>query len=139
MFSFTFKLANNASVPRVPAAAVTIEDAGLLRRLTSSGHVVRLHLRIVGDDGYDANGNVRTSTSYNIVGQITGSAKPNEVIAMGGHIDSWDVGSDLCLFVSVSSFESSSSFEKTNSQGALDDIGGFVAGLSFALCRRRIR
>ena len=31
-------------------------------------------------------------TSHNLIGEITGSKYPNEVILMGGHIDSWDTG-----------------------------------------------
>lgn len=38
--------------------------------------------------GYNAD----PALSHNVMGQITGSEKPNEVITIGGHIDSWDIG-----------------------------------------------
>jgi carboxypeptidase Q len=91
------RVASNTSLARIPAAAVTVEDAELLHRLTRSGRVVSLKLRIVGDDGYDGNGVLRTSVSYNVMGEVTGTQSPHEVVVLGGHIDSWDVG-QVCVY-----------------------------------------
>jgi carboxypeptidase Q len=82
---------------RIPAAAITVEDAEMLQRMQDRGDRIEVRLRM----------SARTllpSRSYNVVGEIRGSEKPDEVIVMGGHIDSWDVG-----------------------QGVVDDAAGCVA------------
>jgi len=71
-------------VPTVPSAAVTIEDAELLARLAAEGEVV-VHLSMGARTLPDA-------PSANVVGEIRGREKPDEVVVIGGHIDSWDVG-----------------------------------------------
>lgn len=72
-------------VPKIPAAAITTEDADLISRLLASGEEVRLHLRMdARDEGM--------VPSANVVGELRGREKPEEVLVIGGHIDSWDVG-----------------------------------------------
>lgn len=70
--------------PRIPAAAVTIEDALLLQRLAETGKV-SVHLDMEAKTLPD-------SDSANVIGEIRGREHPEEVVVMGGHIDSWDVG-----------------------------------------------
>ncbi|HSJ29988.1 MAG TPA: M28 family metallopeptidase [Longimicrobiales bacterium] len=85
------------SVPRIPAAAITVEDAMQLHRMQDRGE--RVVVRLVM--------NARTlpdAQSRNVVAEIRGTEFPDEVVVLGGHIDSWDVG-----------------------QGAMDDAGGSVA------------
>lgn len=72
-------------VPAIPAAAVAAEDAIRLARLARSGRRVRLRLVLEGQREADVE-------SANVVGEIVGREKPNEVVLIGGHIDSWDVG-----------------------------------------------
>lgn len=72
------------SVARIPAAAITIEDAMLLQRLQDRGQTPEVTLYMEAHTMPDA-------PSRNIVFEIKGSEKPNEVVVMGGHIDSWDV------------------------------------------------
>jgi carboxypeptidase Q len=82
---------------RIPAAAITVEDAEMLQRMQDRGE--RIEIRLVM--------NARTllpARSHNVVAEIRGSELPDEIVVMGGHIDSWDVG-----------------------QGAMDDAGGCVA------------
>ncbi|MFN7989408.1 MAG: M20/M25/M40 family metallo-hydrolase [Thermoanaerobaculia bacterium] len=70
--------------PRIPAAAVSNVDADLLERLLARGPVtVRLVLgcRSLPD-----------ATSANVVGEVTGREKPDEVVVVSGHLDSWDLG-----------------------------------------------
>jgi carboxypeptidase Q len=81
----TGALEYNAADPKIPAAAVTIEDAQLIQRLTDAGNVVSVHLEMEARTLPDAD-------SANVIGEITGREKPEEVIVIGGHIDSWDVG-----------------------------------------------
>jgi carboxypeptidase Q len=71
--------------PRIPAAAVTIEDTTLIQRLADAGNMVKVHLEMEAHTLPDAD-------SANVIGEIPGSDKPEEIVVMGGHIDSWDVG-----------------------------------------------
>ncbi len=72
------------SVPKIPSAAVTAEDSALITRLASHGPVT-VHLRLDAQTLDDAE-------SANVIGELRGSELPDEVVVIGGHIDSWDVG-----------------------------------------------
>lgn len=70
--------------PRIPAAAVSNADADLLERLLARGPVtVRLVLGCRP---------LPPSTSANVIGEVTGREKPDEVVVVSGHLDSWDLG-----------------------------------------------
>ena len=71
--------------PKIPAAAVTIEDALLIQRLTDAGNPVVAHLEMEAHMLPDAD-------SANVIGEIPGRDRPDEVVVIGGHLDSWDVG-----------------------------------------------
>src|SRR5580658_3701501 len=71
--------------PKIPAAAITFEDATLIQRLTDAGETVSVHLYMEAHMLPDAD-------SANVMGEIRGREKPDEIVVMGGHIDSWDVG-----------------------------------------------
>nr|MBA2302785.1 M20/M25/M40 family metallo-hydrolase [Acidobacteriota bacterium] len=71
--------------PRIPAAAVTTEDADRLQRMVDRGTTLRLQLKMEARMLPDAD-------SFNVVGEIRGRERPDEVIVLGGHFDSWDVG-----------------------------------------------
>jgi carboxypeptidase Q len=71
--------------PKIPAAAVTIEDALLIQRLVDSGSPVTVHLEMEAHTLPDAD-------SANVIGEIPGRERPDEVVVIGGHLDSWDVG-----------------------------------------------
>jgi carboxypeptidase Q len=83
--------------PRIPAAALSVEDAMMLRRFQDRGQPVIVTLRM------DAR-TLSDTPSRNVVAEIVGRERPDEVVVLGGHIDSWDIG-----------------------QGAMDDGGGAVA------------
>ena len=68
----------------VPSASLTIPDADQLARLLALGPVT-VHLGL--DCGWSGE-----ATSYNVIGEITGHEKPKEVVLIGGHLDSWDLG-----------------------------------------------
>jgi carboxypeptidase Q len=74
-----------ADLPAIPAAAVSGEDANRLARLSARGRKVRVHLSLDGRSEGDVE-------SANVVAEIRGREKPDEVVVLGGHIDSWDVG-----------------------------------------------
>jgi hypothetical protein len=85
--------------PKIPAAALSTEDADMLDRLLQAGVPVKVKLRMEAHREPDA-------PSHNVMGEIRGSQKPDEVVVLGGHIDSWDIG-----------------------QGANDDGSGIMASL----------
>jgi carboxypeptidase Q len=72
-------------VPRIPAAAISAEDAERIQRLTDRGRRVRVRLRM--DARFEAD-----VESANVVGEIRGRELPDEIVLVGGHFDSWDVG-----------------------------------------------
>lgn len=72
-------------VPQIPAAAVTLENADLMHRLIARGKTITVKLFLGAQKLPDAD-------SANVIGEIRGSEFPDEVVLIGGHIDSWDVG-----------------------------------------------
>lgn len=93
----TGSMTYNDSVPRIPHAAITVEDAAMLHRMQRRGERIVVRLRMGAQMLPD-------SPSRNVVAELRGAERPDEVVVLGGHIDSWDVG-----------------------QGAMDDGGGSVA------------
>ncbi len=84
-------------VKKIPHVAITLENAEMFQRIQDRGGTITVKLKMDGHyipDGW----------SRNVVAELPGTEFPEEVIVMGGHIDSWDVG-----------------------QGAMDDGGGCVA------------
>ena len=86
-----------AGVKNIPAAAVSAEDADRLQRMTDRGTKVIVRLKMEAHVDADAE-------SANVVGEIRGRERPDEIVVVSGHLDSWDVGA-----------------------GATDDGGGCVA------------
>jgi carboxypeptidase Q len=74
-----------AGAPAIPAAAVSAEDANRIDRLVARGRPVRIRLVTSGTVLPDA-------PSVNVIGEIRGRERPQEVVLLGGHLDSWDVG-----------------------------------------------
>ncbi|MGC9950199.1 MAG: M20/M25/M40 family metallo-hydrolase [Bryobacteraceae bacterium] len=98
----------NEADPKIPAAAITFEDATLIQRLTDAGETVAVHLSMEAHMLPDAD-------SANVMGEIPGREKPEEIVVMGGHIDSWDVGA-----------------------GAQDDGSGIMAALEAAVVIKKL-
>ncbi|KAA0255107.1 MAG: peptidase M28 family protein [Acidobacteria bacterium] len=74
-----------AGGPRIPAAAVSAPDADLLERLSASGRRVVVRFRL-------GCRNLPDAVSANVVGEVRGSERPEEVVLLGAHLDSWDLG-----------------------------------------------
>jgi Zn-dependent M28 family amino/carboxypeptidase len=72
-------------VPRIPAAALAVPDAELLHRLISGGETVRIRLTLGCRRFADAE-------SANVIGDVMGREKPEEIVLLGAHLDSWDLG-----------------------------------------------
>jgi hypothetical protein len=70
-------------VPRIPAAAITTEDAALIHRLLARGPV-RAHFTLGSRWLPDAD-------SANVVADVRGREKPDEIVLLGAHLDSWDL------------------------------------------------
>ena len=71
-------------VSKIPAAAVSTKDAEMLSCKIKEGKsrlVLEMDCRSFPD-----------ATSFNVIAEITGKEKPNEIITFGGHLDSWDTG-----------------------------------------------
>jgi carboxypeptidase Q len=71
--------------PKIPAAAITVEDADRLQRMQDRGTKVTLRLKMEAKFLPDAQ-------SANVVAEIRGRERPDEVVVVSGHFDSWDVG-----------------------------------------------
>jgi hypothetical protein len=71
-------------VKQIPAAAVSVEDAELLHRLLAGGPV-KVELKLGCQTLPDVD-------SFNVVAEVPGREKPREVVLLGAHLDSWDVG-----------------------------------------------
>ena len=72
-------------IAKIPAAALSVPDADLLANMLKRGKPVSIELNI--DAGFTG-----SKTEYNVIGEITGRSKPEEVVVIGGHLDSWDLG-----------------------------------------------
>lgn len=85
-------------LPKIPCAAIATEDSDMFQRMQDRGQKIMLHLVL-------QNQFVSNCYSSNLVFEIKGSTFPDQIIVAGGHIDSWDTGSQT---------------------GANDDGGGFI-------------
>lgn len=93
----TGQMIYDTTVTRIPHAAISVEDAMMLHRMQKRGQKVVVRMRMEAQTLPDVQ-------SRNVIGELRGREKPEEVVVLGGHIDSWDVGT-----------------------GAMDDAGGVVA------------
>ena len=75
----------NPSYAKIPAAAVSLETADMFARMAERGQ--KIIVKLCMEAHYEG-----LTTSHNVIGEFTGSEFPNEIILLGGHIDSWDVG-----------------------------------------------
>jgi len=75
----------NPEVPRIPALAVSNPDADALERQFANGKAVRVHLASSSRD-------LPQALSANVIGEIPGTDRANEIVILGAHLDSWDPG-----------------------------------------------
>jgi carboxypeptidase Q len=81
----TGAMAYEDGVPHIPAAAIAPEDAELIHRFLDAGETVKVTFTLSCKTLPDAE-------SANVIGEIRGSEAPDEIVVIGGHLDSWDVG-----------------------------------------------
>lgn len=75
----------NDSVPRIPALAVSTITADRLAANYKKGHQITITMELNCEWKKD-------TTSFNVIGEIRGIKHPERIIAVGGHLDSWDIG-----------------------------------------------
>jgi carboxypeptidase Q len=95
-------------VTKIPTAAVSNEDADLIAYLAAQG-ATKIHLTLTPQTLPD-------TESYNVIGDLKGSEKPDEVVIVSGHLDSWDLG-----------------------RGAIDDGSGVAAAMQVASVLRQLK
>jgi hypothetical protein len=103
----TGSMGYDPAVTKIPAAAVTFEDASTIAYLAGNGPV-RVRFTIMPQTLPDA-------ASHNVIAEIKGSELPDEVVVVGAHLDSWDLGT-----------------------GALDDAAGVVVGMQVGYLVKRL-
>ena len=84
-FAHTGSTTFASGVPKIPCAALSAIDADLLSA-TIQGNTNTLFKMILNCKMLDS------VQSYNVIAEMRGSQFPNEIIVVGGHLDSWDVG-----------------------------------------------
>ena len=72
-------------VTKIPAAAISTNDAEKLSKLLKNDPSLKFYMRMTCETLPDV-------LSYNVIGEIKGTEKPDEIILVGGHLDSWDLG-----------------------------------------------
>ncbi len=95
-------------VTKIPAAAVSFEDAEMIAYLAKMGKV-KIKLLLTPQTLPDA-------PSFNVIADLKGSEKPDEVVIVSGHLDSWDFG-----------------------QGAIDDASGVAVSMQVAYLLKQLK
>ncbi len=98
----TGQMGYDEDAPRIPAAAITVEDSAMLARLAARGVPLRVLLRLGPH-------RLGRRPCPNVVAELPGRELPDEVVVVGAHLDSWDLGN-----------------------GAMDDGGGVILALETA-------
>ncbi|MGI8638867.1 MAG: M28 family peptidase [Pyrinomonadaceae bacterium] len=95
-------------ITKIPAAAVSYEDAEMIAYLAKMGKV-KIKLLLTPQTLPDA-------TSYNVIADLKGSEKPDEIVIVSGHLDSWDLG-----------------------QGAIDDASGVAVSMQVPFLLKQLK
>ncbi|POY35552.1 peptidase M28 family protein [Solitalea longa] len=83
-FPHTGSLRYDQSITQIPAVAIATKDANLLSSAIKAQPTTRFYMKL----------NCKTLpdvVSYNVIGEIKGSERPEQIITVGGHLDSWDL------------------------------------------------
>ncbi|HKP70647.1 MAG TPA: M20/M25/M40 family metallo-hydrolase [Pyrinomonadaceae bacterium] len=104
----TGALRYDPNVKQIPSASVSFEDAETMAYLAKMG-TVRIRLVLTPQT-------LPNATSYNVIGDLKGSERPDEIVVVGGHLDSWDLGT-----------------------GALDDACGVAVSMQVANLLKQLK
>jgi carboxypeptidase Q len=81
----TGSLAYRVDAPRIPALALSNPDADQLARWLKPGKPIRLRVKSTARE-------LPATWSANVIGEIPGTERANEIVLLGAHLDSWDLG-----------------------------------------------
>ena len=81
----TGAMSYDPDVPRIPHAALSTEDGDLLHRLIADGEKPTLRFTLTSRRDSDVE-------SANVIGDLPGRERPEEIVLIGAHLDSWDLG-----------------------------------------------
>ena len=84
-FPHTGAMSYNDSLPKIPAAAISTNGAELLSKTLKRNPDTRFYFK-------QSCQMMDSVLSYNVIGEIRGSEHPEEIIVVGGHLDSWETG-----------------------------------------------
>jgi hypothetical protein len=72
------------NTPKIPAAALSTIDAELIDHLAARGQPIRIRLKLAST--------TQPATVYTVEGEFRGTEHPDQIVQLGGHLDSWDPG-----------------------------------------------
>lgn len=107
-FPHTGTLRYTEGIKKIPAVAVSTMDADMLSSWLEKDSLLTVMI-------ISTCRNLPDTISYNVIGEIRGSVNPDEIITVGGHLDSWDI-----------------------TEGAHDDAGGCVQAIEMIRIYRKI-
>ena len=84
-FPHTGSLRYDAEAPRIPALALSNPDADQIERIAAGGGRIRVKLTVDSSE-------VPAAQSGNVIAEIIGRERPEEIVVIGAHLDSWDLG-----------------------------------------------
>ena len=84
-FPHTGSMGYNDSLPKIPCAAISTNGAELLSTILKSNNDVQFFLK----QSCEMKDSV---LSHNVIGELKGTEHPEEILVVGGHLDSWDTG-----------------------------------------------
>ena len=84
-FPHTGSLRYQEGMPRIPALALSNPDADQLERIAEDGKAISVRIKVDSSD-------VPAAQSGNVIAEVVGRELPEEVVVIGAHLDSWDLG-----------------------------------------------
>ena len=90
-FAHTGATRYEEGIPQIPAAALAVPDADILSTQVDSGKPVRFRLELGATRFEDVK-------SANVIGEIIGRDRPEEIVLLGAHLDSWDKGTGATYY-----------------------------------------
>jgi len=84
-FPHTGSLRYREGVPRIPALALSNPDADQLERIAEDGKAISVRIKVDSSE-------VPAAQSGNVIAEVAGREAPEEIVVIGAHLDSWDLG-----------------------------------------------
>ena len=84
-FPHTGSLRYQEEMPRIPALALSNPDADQIERIVAEGQALSVRIKVDSSE-------VRAAQSGNVIAEVVGREAPEEIVVIGAHLDSWDLG-----------------------------------------------